>query len=43
MADGDNSRGQALPRSWATSELFARVASATSLGAITLAVTNVGG
>jgi phosphatidate cytidylyltransferase len=43
MADGEHSRGHALPRSWATSELVARVASAAVLGALTLFVTYVGG
>ena len=43
MADGEHSRGHALARSGATSELTARTASAAVLGAVTLLVTYLGG
>jgi phosphatidate cytidylyltransferase len=43
MADGEHSREHAMPRSWATSELAARVVSAAILGVITLLVTYLGG
>jgi phosphatidate cytidylyltransferase len=43
MADGEESRGHALPRGWATSELAARVVSGAVLGVVALLVTYVGG